>query len=65
MLAEDKQEIVIPELDDEPGIADSELKEDVTMTVAEDFEAAEEEENAEAFDFDEMSLDDDLLDDDF
>ena len=66
VLAEDKQEIKIRELDDEPGMPDPELKEDVTLTVEEEFpDAEEEEEDAEAFDFDDMGLDDDLLDDDF
>ena len=65
VLAEDKQEIEIRELDEEPAAVDPELKEDVTLTVEEEFPDAEEEEGAESFDFDEMSLDDDLLDDDF
>ncbi len=65
VLSEDKQEIEIRELEEDQGAADAELKEDVTITVEEDFEAAEEGDEADSFDFDDMGLDDELLDDDF
>ncbi|MEA5069668.1 MAG: DNA-directed RNA polymerase subunit beta, partial [Christensenellaceae bacterium] len=65
VLAEDKQEIEIRELEDEGVPVDAELKEDVTITMEEDFAEAGEADEADAFDFDDMGLDDELLDDDF
>ena len=65
VLAEDKQEIEIKELEDDMTTPDPELKGDVTVNVEEEFPDTDEEENAENFDFDDMGLDDDLLDDDF
>ncbi len=65
VLSEDKQVIEIRELDDDATTPDSELKEDVTLTMEEGFPEGDEDADAESFDFDDLSLDDDLLDDDF
>ena len=65
VLSEDKQVIEIRELDDDATTPDSELKEDVTLTMEESFPEGDEDADAESFDFDDLSLDDDLLDDDF
>ena len=65
VLNANKEVIEIRELDDDaPAPADA-LKDDISIGIEEVFEEEEETPEAESFDFDELSLDDDLLDDDF
>ena len=65
VYGEDHQLIEIKELEDD-GVPESEFKEALTETLPQADETAESGDDAdEAFDFDELSLDDDLLDEDF
>ncbi|MEG2859239.1 MAG: DNA-directed RNA polymerase subunit beta, partial [Clostridia bacterium] len=65
VLSADKKEIEIRELEDDANMPDAELKEEVIIADEEEFADTDDEEGADAFDFDDMGLDDDLLDDDF
>ncbi len=65
VLSEDKQVIEIRELDEDQKDAADGIKDDIAIGLEEVFEDEEEPADAESFDFDELSLDDDLLDDDF
>ncbi|MEG0935484.1 MAG: DNA-directed RNA polymerase subunit beta [Clostridia bacterium] len=65
VLSADKKEIEIRELEDDANLPDAELKEEVIIADEEEFADTDDEEGADAFDFDDMGLDDDLLDDDF
>ena len=64
VFGEDHQIIEIKELEDEP-MGESEFKDQLTETLPEAAEAGEGDDADENFDFDDLSLDDDLLDDDF
>ncbi|MEG2136922.1 MAG: DNA-directed RNA polymerase subunit beta, partial [Clostridia bacterium] len=64
VLSADKKEIEIRELEDDANLPDAELKEEVIIADEEEFADTDDEEGADAFDFDDMGLDDDLLDDD-
>ena len=57
VLTEDKQEIIIRELEDEDLAPESEFKEELTSSVA-NFAEAEEEAAADEFDFDAFDLGD-------
>ncbi len=61
VLAENKQEIIIRELEDDDLAPESEFKEELTAAIA-SFDEAEEESGAEEFDFDNLDLDDGLGD---
>ncbi|MDO4740926.1 MAG: DNA-directed RNA polymerase subunit beta [Eubacteriales bacterium] len=65
VFGEDHQQIEIKELEDDTA-PESEFKEALTETLPQADETAESGDDADdAFDFDELSLDDDLLDEDF
>jgi len=61
VLTEDKQEIIIRELEDDDLAPESEFKEELTASVP-SFDDGEEEAGAEEFDFESLDLDDGLGD---